>query len=169
MTQTSALHRAILSVLDISLHFTSFFIVYAGHLTTTHDVSRHAIPKQRRRRHHRSKRHRRQRKNVIGFSLPDTDEDEDDDDDDDSPSDDNDDDGDDQRQVPEASFSLSVTMDESMALSPEDFEKGLDKMAEELDGLVRYVRKGVEKLANGSVEATSTFGVLAFALEDWDN
>ena len=37
----------------------------------------------------------------------------------------------------------------------------------ELDGLVRFLRKGIEGLAGGTGEATPTFGVLAFALEDW--
>jgi len=34
---------------------------------------------------------------------------------------------------------------------------------------VRFVRRGVESLAGGVGEAAPAFGVLAFALEDWDN
>jgi len=34
--------------------------------------------------------------------------------------------------------------------------------------LVRFVRRGVESLANAVGNAVSTFGILAFALEDWD-
>lgn len=44
----------------------------------------------------------------------------------------------------------------------------LDKMSKELDGLVRFLRRGVESLAGGTGDAAQAFGVLAFALEDWD-
>lgn len=45
----------------------------------------------------------------------------------------------------------------------------VDKMASELDGLVRFIRRGTESLAGGTGDAASAFGVLAFALEDWDS
>ena len=41
-------------------------------------------------------------------------------------------------------------------------------MSSELDGLVRFLRRGIEGLAGGTDEAAPAFGVLAFALEDWD-
>jgi gamma-tubulin complex component 5 len=44
----------------------------------------------------------------------------------------------------------------------------LDKMSTELDGLIRFIRRGVETLAGGTGEAAPAFGVLAFSLEDWD-
>lgn len=152
--QTSSLHRAILSILDLALHFTDFFVTFAGDTTITHDVSRQSISI----RGHRSRRQRRQRKNVIGFvqslqgSLDSSDEDEDDFDVD-------------VKDAPEPSFSLSA----SVSYAEEGMTTRMDKMSLELDGLVRFLRRGVESLAGGGSEAAPTFGVLAFALEDWDN
>lgn len=151
---TSSLHRAILSILDLALHFTDFFVTFAGDTTITHDVSRQSISI----RGHRSRRQRRQRKNVIGFvqslqgSLDSSDEDEDDFDVD-------------VKDAPEPSFSLSA----SVSYAEEGMTTRMDKMSLELDGLVRFLRRGVESLAGGGSEAAPTFGVLAFALEDWDN
>ncbi|TFK72036.1 hypothetical protein BDN72DRAFT_932310 [Pluteus cervinus] len=152
LPHTATLHRAILSILDISLYFTTFFSTFAGHVTTTHDVTQHSMSMRR----HRSRRHRLQRKNVIGFSLPSTE----------SPSD-SDSDSDDEKfdLSQEPSFSLNA----SVSTAPDDFVSGLDKMSSELDDLVRFVRRGIESLAGGSDEAASTFRILAFALEDWDN
>lgn len=152
--QTSSLHRAILSILDLALHFTDFFVTFAGDTTITHDVSRQSISI----RGHRSRRQRRQRKNVIGFvqslqgSLDSSDEDEDDFDVN-------------VKDAPEPSFSLSA----SVSYAEEGMTTRMDKMSLELDGLVRFLRRGVESLAGGGSEAAPTFGVLAFALEDWDN
>jgi hypothetical protein len=42
------------------------------------------------------------------------------------------------------------------------------EMQGELDKLVQFVRREVEGLAGTTLGATSTFSVLAFALEDWD-
>jgi gamma-tubulin complex component 5 len=52
--------------------------------------------------------------------------------------------------------------------SPEEIAERLDKFSSELDGLVRFIRRGVESLAGGASEAASAFGVLAFALKDWE-
>ena len=41
------------------------------------------------------------------------------------------------------------------------------EMQDELDKLVRFVRREVEGLAGGTSGTASTFSVLAFALEDW--
>ncbi|KAJ7681203.1 Spc98 family-domain-containing protein [Mycena rosella] len=76
-TQTSALHRAIVSVLDMSLHFCEMFVTSAGNTTVTHDVSRQSTISKR----HRSRRQRSQRRNVVSFSqvVRDSDESSDDD------------------------------------------------------------------------------------------
>ncbi|KAG6916475.1 hypothetical protein DXG01_006669 [Tephrocybe rancida] len=151
---TSSLHRAILSILDMALHFTDFFVAFSGDTTTTHDISRQSISMRR----HRSRRHRRQRRNAIGFSqsLLELHDSSDDDDDDDV-----------NREVeePEQSFSLNAS---SISYAEEGFQVRMDKMASELDGLVRFLRRGVESLAGGTGEAAPAYGVLAFALEDWD-
>jgi gamma-tubulin complex component 5 len=138
----------------MALHFTDFFVTLAGDTTMTHDVSRQSISI----RGHRSRRQRRQRRNVIGFaqslqgSLDSSDEEENDI-------------GVDAKDAPEPSFSLSA----SVSYAEEGISTRMDKMSSELDGMVRFLRRGVESLAGGGSEAAPAFGVLAFALEDWDN
>ncbi|KAF9462032.1 Spc98 family-domain-containing protein [Collybia nuda] len=150
-SNTSSLHRAILSILDMSLQFSEFFITFAGDTTTTHDVSRLSMSTKR----HRSRRQRRQRRNIIGFSqsldgsFNSSDEDEE---------------AFGEDGAPEPSFSVTA----SVSYGEEGFQNRMDKMASELDGLVRFLRRGVESLAGGIGEAAPAFGVLAFALEDWD-
>ena len=53
-------------------------------------------------------------------------------------------------------------------MDDDEFVVRLDKMSSELDALVRFIRRGVESLSAESGEAASAFGMLAFALEDWD-
>ena len=55
-----------------------------------------------------------------------------------------------------------------MSLEEENFFVRAERMSSELDGLVRFLRRGIESLAGGTGEAAPAFGVLAFALEDWD-
>ncbi|KAF9480708.1 hypothetical protein BDN70DRAFT_877276 [Pholiota conissans] len=153
---TSALHRTILSILDICLHFSEGFVAFAGDTTATLDVSRQSMIMKR----HRSRLQRRQRKNIIGFSQSAL-EDEDSSDEEEFASDapglaDN---------PPEPSYSMLGTSTSSI---DEDFYGRVERMSSELDGLVRFLRRGVESLAGGTGEAASAFGVLAFSLEDWD-
>lgn len=60
-------------------------------------------------------------------------------------------------------------MTASVSYVEEGFQNHLEKMSTELDGLVRFLRRGVESLAGGTGEAAPAFGILAFTLEDWDN
>ena len=108
---------------------------------------------------HRSRRQRAQRKNVIAFSssLRSTEETSDDDSDLDSE--------DDLENASEPSY----TMRNSNALVEGGFVSRMDQMASELDGLVRFVRRGTQSLAGGTGDAAPAFGVFAFALEDWDS
>ncbi|KAF5322471.1 hypothetical protein D9619_000707 [Psilocybe cf. subviscida] len=145
----SALHRVIVSILDMCLLFSEGFMTMAGDTTTILDVSRHSISMK-----HRSRRLKRQQKNVIGFSQV-IQEDDSSDEDEDIVGDDA------EREPPELSFSVS-------GVDEEDFPTRVERMASELDGLVRFLRRGVESLAGGSTEAAAAFGVFAFALEDWD-
>lgn len=69
--------------------------------------------------------------------------------------------------APEPSFSLGASA--SVGDDAYDSFARLDKMASELDGLVRFIRRGTESLAGGVGEAAPAFEVLAFALEDWDS
>ncbi|KAH9938094.1 Spc98 family-domain-containing protein [Fomitopsis serialis] len=152
---TAALQRAIISILDMSIHFSDCFVAFAG--DTTHDISRHSLIITKR---HRSRRARRQRRNVIGFSQISQEGA------DDSSESDSDLDNDPlAANAPEPSFSMGAS---TMSAPDESFVDRLDKMSSELDALVRFIRRGVESLAAGSGEAAPTFGVFAFALEDWD-
>ena len=152
--QTSALHRAILSILDICLHFSDFFASFAGD-TTTHDISRHSVIMKR----HRSRRQRAQRKNVIAFSGSLRSTEELSDGDSDLDSEDN----------LENAIEPSYSMGDSTSVVEGGFVSQMDQMASELDGLVRFVRRGTQSLAGGTGDAAPAFGVLAFALEDWDS
>ncbi|CAA7258523.1 unnamed protein product [Cyclocybe aegerita] len=153
---TSALHRAILSALDMCLHFSEGFVTFAGDTTATLDVSRQSSIMKR----HRSRRQRRQRKNVIAFSQVLQEEEED------SSDDDEEGDAPDPADGPaKPSYSM---LSNSTTSADEDFFARVERMASELDGLVRFLRRGVESLAGGTSEAAPAFGVLAFALEDWD-
>jgi len=151
--QTAALHRAIISILDMSLHFSDCFVAFAG--DTNHDISHHSVIVTKR---HRSRRQRQQRKNVVGFSRPPKEASDSNDSDSDQDDPDNDD-------APEPSFSLGAS---SISFTEESSLSRLEKMSKELDALVRFVRRGVESLAGGSGEAASAFEMFAFALEDWD-
>ncbi|KAJ7047193.1 Spc98 family-domain-containing protein [Mycena alexandri] len=145
---TSALHRAILSVLDMSLHFCEMFITFAGETTVTHDVSPAGSA--------------RSGKNVVSFSqqaLHDSDESSEEDEEEvEVDLDAQEDPG-----VTEASFSIAAS-----SIEEENGYSRIDKMSTELDGLVRFVRRGVESLAGGTGDVASSFSVLSFALEDWD-
>jgi gamma-tubulin complex component 5 len=157
--QTSAVHRAIISILDMSLQFCDIFVSFAGDTTVTHDVSRQSILSKR----HRSRRQRSQRKNVVSFSqvVEDSDESSDDEEDEvelDALEDDDED----------AAQGASFSMAASSISSFEDGYSRIDKMSSDLDGLVRFVRRGVESLAGGTGDAAASFSVLSFALEDWD-
>jgi len=109
-------------------------------------------------RRHRSRRLKRQRRNIIGFTQFLREQ---------ADSSSSSDDGEEfelnePKKVPEASFSTSISITD---INPIEY---LDKLSKELDELVRFVRRGVESLANAGGEASSTFGIFAFALEDWD-
>lgn len=155
--QTASLHRAIVSILDMCLHFTDCFVAFAG-ADTTHDISQQSLLHMKR---HRSKRLKRQRNNVVGFStglreLQATSES-------DSESDE-DEDG--HLELPEPSFSYAAST--TISFVEESFFSRVERMSSELDGLVRFIRRGVEGLSGGSGEVAPTFGILAFNLEDWD-
>lgn len=153
---TSPFQRAIISILDMALHFSDYFVAFAG--DTTHDISRQSIATMKR---HRSRRARRQRKNVIGFSqtLKEADVSSE------SSDSEFDDDLAEGRVPPEPSFSLAMS---TVSAPDESFVDRLDKMSSELDTHVRFIRRWAESLAAGSGEAAPTFGMFAFALDDWD-
>lgn len=138
------------------LNFSEGFITFAGDTTATLDVSRQSLNRKR----HRSRRQRRHRRNVIGFSQFVQDDilsSEDEEDEENVNVDD------------EGAMEPSMSILENASMDTEgDFFIWVEKMTSELDGLVRFLRRGVESLAGGTSGAASAFGVLAFALEDWD-
>ncbi|TFY79426.1 hypothetical protein EWM64_g4587 [Hericium alpestre] len=150
-SNTSSLRRAVVSILDMALYFNNCFVAFAG--DTTLDISRHSLTGLKK---HRSRRLQRQRRNAIGFvqSLRERDSD----------SSDSDSDADLEGDAPAVIDVLTV----SQASFEEEGFGRIDKMSEELDGLVRFVRRAVEGLAGGASEAASAFGIFAFTLEDWD-
>ena len=112
-------------------------------------------------RRHRSRHQRGKRRNVIGFSQSLLD---------------NEHTSDEESELDEgAEFGLGDAAEPSYSMGPSassvdgGFLDRIDKMALELDGLVRFVRRGTESLAGGTGDAAPVFGVLAFALEDWDS
>jgi len=114
-------------------------------------------------RRHRSKRLRRLRKNTIEFSRNGGDHEGDsiDPDVESSSSEQEDDEG----------YGMeppSFIGDTTISFAEEDAFTRVDKMSRELDGLVRFIRRGVENLCSKGGPESSTFGVLSFALEDWD-
>ncbi|KAF7302253.1 hypothetical protein MIND_00792300 [Mycena indigotica] len=147
--QTAALHRAIISILDIALHFCNIFTSTTGNTTVTLDVSRHSLVSRR----HHSRRQRARRKNVVSFSRQDGDL------------------SSDESDQSEEDIDLEDEGQAATSFSVDELETGfgqVDKLSSELDGLVRFVRRGVESLASGGGDASASFSVLAFALEDWD-
>ncbi|KAJ3741009.1 Spc98 family-domain-containing protein [Lentinula detonsa] len=149
-TKTNALYQAVLSILDMTLNFNDLFGAFAGDVTM-HDISSHSLVLK----HHRSRRQRRRRKNTIGFSHQmdpsfDTSESEM------------------EQEEDEVDYSYSVSINASTFAESDDLFTKVNKMSTDLDGLVRFVRRGVETLAGGTSDAATTFGILAFSLEDWD-
>lgn len=145
------MHRAVLSILDMCIYFSDCFVAFAGDATL--DITRQSINITQR---HRSRHLRRQQRDVVGFSqavAPSV------------PSDSDRDSDFDEKNTVEPSFSNGGV---STSLADEDISTRLDTMASELNGLVRFVRRGAESLASGTSSAASAFGVLAFSLEDWD-
>lgn len=139
----------------MSLQFSEFFATFTGD-AATHDISRHSLI-----RRHKSRRQRRKRRNVIGFSQPSSD--------DDLSSSSDEDNGDQEPRGlrdPAPESEMFSTM--NMTGSPEEIAERLDKFSSELDGLVRYIRRGVESLAGGASEAAPAFAILAFSLQDWE-
>lgn len=133
-------------------------------------ISFEAISNQKRRRWKHQKRTRRNERNTVGFvdgvtpSEAGTSS---------SSSDGEINEGDLERDEEVLAAMVSERMNRpslasSMSFAEESFTVKIDRVSDELDGLVRYVRKAVDVLAGGSNETSATFGVLAFMLEEWD-
>lgn len=143
-----------LAILESSLTFSDSFTAFVG--DTTLNVSRASHSHSRR---HRSRRLRLESRNLVSFSdVPRMKED----------SDSTDSDIDDSviPEEPPADSTLPSFGTPSF-LSDGDFVAQNDKLSKELDSLVRFIRRGVEKAAL-STSRVEAFDILAFALQDWD-
>ena len=134
------------------LHFSEGFIAFAGDSSSTLDVSRQSLNIKR-----RTRAQRQRRQNIIGF-LQSLQEDS-------LSSDDEDDDDEDVDVAIEPSVSM---LGDSSPYGEGNFFARVERMSSELDGLIRFLRRGIETLAGGTSEAAPAFGVLAFSLQDWD-
>ncbi|KAI0032929.1 Spc98 family-domain-containing protein [Vararia minispora EC-137] len=141
--------QTIISILSMCLDFGDYFVAFTG--GTTYNPSRPRFATHR----YRSRRVERLRNNTVGFVLPQT---ESSDSDSDVEYD----------AIEERLREASLSMRTSISLSDQDFFSQVDRMSGELDGLIRFFRRGVEELAGSTSEAALTFGILAFAMEDWD-
>ncbi|KAI5123393.1 hypothetical protein M0805_006101 [Coniferiporia weirii] len=154
--ETSALRLALLSILDMSTIFSDCFIAFAG--DTTLNTSRVSATRSRR---HRSRRLRRESRNIVSFAHVSSFQGDD--------SESSESDLDESAIPPELardaySFAARSVSD---SFGEEDFFSRNEKITKDLDALVRYIRREVERLALTS-ESSRSFGVLAFSLQDWD-
>ncbi|PAV21033.1 hypothetical protein PNOK_0366000 [Pyrrhoderma noxium] len=153
---TSKLHRALIAILDMSILFSDCFAVFSG--DNTLNTSRSSATHSRR---HRSRRQRRERRNVVSFvpvqsiRYDDSSSSESDIDESIIP--------DTLPRETEASFAIP-SMDESIG---DDFFARNEKILKDLDALVRYIRREVDRISLAD-SGSQTLGILAFSLQDWD-
>lgn len=152
--QTNNIKRAITSILDISVGFSDTFTAFAG--DSSLNTSRSSLNHTRR---HRSKKQRRERRNIVAYvPVKDIIDDS---------SSDSDFDLDESEVVQSLEGEQSVSLAETSAyesFTEDDLLGRTERMMKDLDQLVRYVRREVERLVTNH----QTFGVLAFSLQDWD-
>ncbi|KAH9179589.1 Spc98 family-domain-containing protein [Lactarius sanguifluus] len=142
----STLRQAILSILDIAMRFHDALTTHAGQ---AEQASPRMGPKLHRGRHVQQERSAATslRETVVQTSDSESDLE----------------DGDDGLRFGPRSYRMP-----SASRDVRDLSGNIAEMQDELDGLVRFVRREVEGLAGGTSAAASTFSVLAFTLEDWD-
>jgi gamma-tubulin complex component 5 len=154
-------HRSILTILDLALSFSRVYSSHAGVDSDANPSDKPALKSDSARRKRLRKRHARlNRQNTIGFS-------------------------DQKEDVTESSSSEDEIIDEedlkgreddgverpslatSMSFAEDSFVVKLDRMSEELEGQIRYVKKAVDVLGGGSGDVAATFGIFSFILEEW--
>ncbi|KZT50429.1 hypothetical protein CALCODRAFT_188828 [Calocera cornea HHB12733] len=151
---TNSLHKAVINILDIALRFGDCYTALSGEVPSRVTRGTAGTPDGRRRKTRRQKRHLR-KQNIVGFSediLSDDDSSE------------SEDDAFPQQSIVEQSMSMGATI----SFADETIAARIDRMSNEMDRLVRYLRRGAEKIASDGGPDAATFEVLAFCLEDWD-
>ncbi|CAE6366359.1 unnamed protein product [Rhizoctonia solani] len=155
----SAIQKTVLSILDMCVHFGDLFTSVAA--DNTLDISRPIIAKGR-----RSKRDRFRRQNLVSFLPP--------------PESDNvsttstemevsEDESEDESNE-EGITELGTTILDPTFLGPEDEDSAarVERLSKALDVHIRSLRKRVELAAGEEGSSARVFGILDFALEDWD-
>jgi len=153
----ASLHRAVLNVLDIALHLDDCYTTLTGEAGGNPPRRPTATQGSRRRKTRRRSRRLRKR-DVVGFAedIPRfSDDDSSDSDVDEVP----------EISVAEQSMSMGVT---SVSFAEENLASRIDRMSNEMERLVRYIRRSAEKIGADGGPDTTTFEVLSFSLEDWD-
>jgi len=182
--ETSSVHKGLVSILDLALHFTDLQRAALGESTSI-TLSRRTIRFSSRKKRRLNQRQKQLRRDVVTFAIPLTSESEDDEAEEreeeeilrelECPAaDENEDEDVGQVSVRMASRMMDdITLQTSMALSVDEeedinFEGRMAKMDREVDVLVRYLSRRVEELSNGTYGEVESFAKLAFALDDWD-
>ncbi|CAE6478232.1 unnamed protein product [Rhizoctonia solani] len=158
-SKDATIHKTILSILDMCVHFGDLFTTIVA--DNTLDISRPIIAKGR-----HSKRDRSRRRNLVSFIPPpesdsvSTTTTELSDSEEDSVYDNE------QGEITE----LGTSMIDPTFLGPEDEDLAtrVERLSKGLDTLIRTLRKRVELAAGEGGPSASAFGMLDFALEDWD-
>ncbi|QRW15773.1 SPC97/SPC98 domain-containing protein [Rhizoctonia solani] len=157
-SKDAAIHKTVLSILDMCVHFGDLFTSVVA--DNTLDISRPIMVKGR-----HSKRDRSRRQNLVSFVPPsesdnvsttstELDETEYDSED---------------ESVREGITERTTILDPTF-LGPEDEEPGarVERLSKTLDTLIRTLRKRVELITGEGGPSAGAFGMLDFALEDWD-
>ncbi|KAF8603465.1 hypothetical protein BDV93DRAFT_606747 [Ceratobasidium sp. AG-I] len=156
-TKDVAIHKNVLSILDMCIQFGDLFASVVA--DTTLDLSRPIIAGGGRRR-----RDRASRSNIVSFnpppeidtmsatsaepSEPDVEETEEEGEGD--------------------TTEMGTTMEPTLLAAGDDWIERVERLSKGLDTLVRSLRRGVETLSGGTSTSAGAFGMLDFALEDWD-
>ncbi|KAG9074923.1 hypothetical protein FRC06_010375 [Ceratobasidium sp. 370] len=154
-TKDAAVHKTVLSILDMCIQFGDLFASVVA--DSTLDLSRPPVARGARRR-----RDLANRSNLVTFVPPpetdamSTTSDELVSD----PGVNNEDD--------EEETELATTTVEPTMLATDDWAERVERMSKGLDGLVRSLRRAAETLAGSVGKSAGAFGMLEFALEDWD-
>lgn len=150
-SDVATLRQAILSILDVALHFHDNLTAHAGEAV---QASPRIGPKL-----HRSRRVQQQERNAAIRSATSSRETVAQTSDSESDLEDEDD---------GSRFGLRSYRMPSASRDVRQLHGKVTEMQDELDRLVRFVRREVEGLADGTSAAAPTFSILSFALEDWD-
>ncbi|KAG8686379.1 hypothetical protein FRC08_012534 [Ceratobasidium sp. 394] len=149
-TKDAAVHKTVLSILDMCIQFGDLFASVVA--DTTLDLSRPPVARGARRR-----RDLANRSNLVTFVPPPE-----------AMSTTSDELVSDPGVNDEEETELGTTSMEPTFLATDDWAERVERMSKGLDGLVRSLRRAAETLVGSVGRSAGAFGMLEFALEDWD-